>query len=75
MRMKVDITRWMYRSGRPNGVAAALNRWWAIVWSAGLGPNRLAALEVRGRRYLRVAPGGRPHSRWISERPSRTSNG
>ena len=59
--MKVDITRWMYRSGRPNRVAAVLNRWWAIVWSAGLGPNRLAALEVRGRRYLRVAPGDRPH--------------
>jgi deazaflavin-dependent oxidoreductase (nitroreductase family) len=48
--MKGNINRWMYRGGRPNRVAALLNRWWAIVWSAGLWPNRMAALEVRGRR-------------------------
>jgi hypothetical protein len=49
-----DITRWMYQSGRPNRVAAMLNRWWATVWAAGLGPDRLAALEVRGRRTGRL---------------------
>jgi hypothetical protein len=40
----------MYRSGRPNRVAAVRNRVSAIVGSAGLWPNRLAILEVRGRR-------------------------
>ena len=40
----------MYRGGRPNRVAALLNRGWAIIGSAGLGPNRLVTLEVRGRR-------------------------
>jgi deazaflavin-dependent oxidoreductase (nitroreductase family) len=40
----------MYRGGRPNRVAALLNRGWAIAGSAGLGPNRLVTLEVRGRR-------------------------
>jgi F420H(2)-dependent quinone reductase len=42
--------RWMYRNGRPNRVAALLNRCWALVGSAGLWPNRLVTLEVRGRR-------------------------
>src|SRR5438067_193999 len=46
----LDANRWMYRSGRPNRVAAALNRGWAILSSAGLWPSRMAALEVRGRR-------------------------
>jgi hypothetical protein len=44
------VLRWMYRSGRPNRVAALLNRVSAIIGSAGLWPNRLVALEVRGRR-------------------------
>jgi hypothetical protein len=53
--MKIsDITRWMYRSGRPNRVTAVLNRCWAIVSSAGLWPARLAALELRGRRTGRL---------------------
>jgi F420H(2)-dependent quinone reductase len=42
--------RWMYRSGRPNRMAALLNRAWARLASLGLGPSRLVALEVRGRR-------------------------
>ena len=50
----VDVYRWLYRGGRPNRVAAALNRWWAMVSSAGLWPNRLAAVEVRGRRTGRL---------------------
>jgi len=40
----------MYRSGRPNRVAALLNRVDAIVGSAGLWPSRLNTLEGRGRR-------------------------
>lgn len=46
--------RWMYRTGRPDRLAALLNRGWAIAGSAGLWPNRLAALEVRGRRSGRL---------------------
>jgi hypothetical protein len=42
--------RWMYQSGRPNRMAALLNRGWARLASLGLGPSRLVALEVRGRR-------------------------
>jgi hypothetical protein len=42
------------QSGRPNRVAALLNRVSAIVGSAGLWPNRLASLEVRGRRTGRL---------------------
>jgi hypothetical protein len=52
---RVDtFERWMYRSGRPNRVATVLNRAWAIIGRAGLWPNRLAALEVRGRRSGRM---------------------
>ncbi len=48
------LQRWLYRKGRPNRVAAALNRLWAILGSAGVWRNRLAALEVRGRRTGRI---------------------
>jgi hypothetical protein len=44
----------MYRSGRPNRVAALLNRGWAIAGSAELWPNRLVTLEVHGRRTGRL---------------------
>jgi deazaflavin-dependent oxidoreductase (nitroreductase family) len=44
------LRRWMYRGGRRNRLAALLNRVDALVGSAGLMPNRLATLEVRGRR-------------------------
>ena len=44
----------MYRSGRPNRLAALLNRGMAIVASAGLRPTRLVTLEVRGRRSGRL---------------------
>jgi hypothetical protein len=44
----------MYRSGRPNPVAALLNRCWAIVAAAGMGPNRMVTLEVPGRRTGRL---------------------
>lgn len=42
--------RWCYRDGRPNRLAAALNRVSAVLSSAGLWPSRMATLEVRGRR-------------------------
>lgn len=46
--------RWCYRGGRPNRLAAALNRIGAILWSSGLWPSRMATLEVRGRRSGRL---------------------
>jgi deazaflavin-dependent oxidoreductase (nitroreductase family) len=42
--------RWMYRSGRPNRIAAAMNRMSAVAGSTGLFGRRLVTLEVRGRR-------------------------
>ena len=39
----------MYRGGRPNRLAALLNRVDRAVASAGRGPHRLVTLEVRGR--------------------------
>jgi hypothetical protein len=48
------VKRWLYRNDRPHRLAALLNRGWAIVASAGLGPKRLATLEVRGRRSGRL---------------------
>jgi catechol 2,3-dioxygenase-like lactoylglutathione lyase family enzyme len=49
-----DLVRWFYRGGHPNRVAAALNRFWAILSSAGLWPSRMVAVEVRGRRSGRL---------------------
>jgi hypothetical protein len=44
----------MFRSGRPNRVAALLNRATASLASAGLSPKRLVTLEVRGWRTGRL---------------------
>jgi len=44
----------MYRRGGPNRLAALLNRVDALLGSSGLGPNRLVALEVPGRRSGRL---------------------
>ena len=44
------LDRWMYRGGRPHGVARVLNRTWATLAASGHGPKRLATLEVTGRR-------------------------
>lgn len=44
----------MFRGGRPNRLAGALNRGTAMLASAGLSPGRLVALEVRGRRSGRI---------------------
>jgi deazaflavin-dependent oxidoreductase (nitroreductase family) len=47
--------RWMYRDGRPNGLARVLNRLGAKQYAAGfLTPRRCATLEVAGRRTGRL---------------------
>jgi hypothetical protein len=46
--------RWMYPNGRPNRMAAFLNRAWSILGSIGIGPNRLVTLKVPGRRSGRI---------------------
>jgi len=46
----MNLAKWMYRGGRPNWVAAVLNRCSAAVHALGVAPNYLVALEVRGRR-------------------------
>ncbi len=48
--VKEASRRWMYRGGRRNRVATVLNRVDATAAAAGIGPKRLARLEVRGRR-------------------------
>ena len=49
-----SLDRWLYRGGRPNRLARALNRAWSVAHSAGLWPRRLATLEVPGRRTGRI---------------------
>ncbi len=46
--------RWMYRDGRPNRMAAVLNRMWAILAAHGFGHRGLVTLEVRGRKSGRT---------------------
>jgi F420H(2)-dependent quinone reductase len=54
MRITHAFDRWLYRGGRPNPLARALNRMWAIIHSAGAWPKRLGTLEVVGRRSGRI---------------------
>jgi len=54
VQVKETSRRWMYSGQRPNPVAAFLNRGTAVVVAAGIGPRRMARLEVRGRRSGRV---------------------
>jgi hypothetical protein len=49
-----DLKRWLYQGGRPNRLAAFLNRAWAAVHAVGILPNYLVTLEVEGRRSGRV---------------------
>lgn len=44
------FSRWMYRGGRPNGLARVLNRVWAKLHAAGIAPNEWVTLEVVGRK-------------------------
>jgi len=48
------VRSWMYEHGRPNRVAALVNRGQVAILTAGLSPARWAALEVRGRRTGRA---------------------
>lgn len=54
MRLYDDYLRWLYRSGRPNRFGRWQNRASAIVFAAGIWPQRAAMLEVRGRRSGRL---------------------
>ena len=45
-----NLTKWLYRGGKPNWVATILNRLWAAVHALGIAPNYLVTLDVRGRR-------------------------
>ncbi|MFN8486191.1 MAG: nitroreductase/quinone reductase family protein [Caldilineaceae bacterium] len=49
-----SLHRWLYRGGRPNWLAAILNRFWATVHALGVAPNYMVTLEVRGRRSGRT---------------------
>jgi hypothetical protein len=44
----------LYRSGRPNWFATALNRCSAAIHALGIAPNYLVTLDVRGRRSGRT---------------------
>ena len=46
----MNLTKWLYRGGRPNWAAIILNRLWAAVHALGVAPNYLVTLEVQGRR-------------------------
>jgi hypothetical protein len=48
------LTRWLYRGGRPNALARALNRGWAFLHGLGIAPDYLVTLQVVGRRSGRV---------------------
>lgn len=52
--VKEASRRRMFRGGRPNRLAALLNRGTAILASAGLSPKRLVTLVVPGRRTGRL---------------------
>lgn len=44
------FTHWLYRGGRPNSLARALNGAWARIFATGRGPTMVATLEVLGRK-------------------------
>lgn len=50
----MSLKQWLYRGGRPNRVAAVINRCLAAVHSLGVAPNYMVTLEVRGRRSGRT---------------------
>ena len=49
-----DFKRWLYRGKRPNMLARALNRAWALIHTRGIAPDYLVTLEVCGRRSGRT---------------------
>lgn len=49
-----SFKRWLYRGGRPNLLARALNAGWAAIHSLGVAPNYLVTLQVKGARTGRT---------------------
>jgi deazaflavin-dependent oxidoreductase (nitroreductase family) len=50
MELTHGLDRWLYRGKHPHHLARLMNRAWAGLASAGVGPDRLVRLEVKGRR-------------------------
>ncbi|HTO99948.1 MAG TPA: nitroreductase/quinone reductase family protein [Anaerolineales bacterium] len=48
------LKRWLYRGGRPNALARAINAATAVVHSLGVAPDYLVTLEVKGSRTGRT---------------------
>ncbi len=48
------VKKWLYRGGRPNRVAAIINRRWAAIHALGVAPNYLVTVEAIGRRSGRI---------------------
>ena len=46
---KGDLTRWMYRGGRPNWIARVMNKMGAAIASMGVTSNIMVTLETTGR--------------------------
>jgi hypothetical protein len=47
--ISLALKRWLYRGGRPNGLAKKINQGWAFIHALGVFPNYLITLEVIGR--------------------------
>lgn len=54
MSMPQQSRRWLYRGRRPHALARALNKSQAALAARGIGPERVVALEVEGRRSGRT---------------------
>jgi hypothetical protein len=54
MTSRDDYRRRLYKGGRPNRLARAMNRFSASINSAGIWPQRFVTLEVHGRRSGRL---------------------
>lgn len=54
MSMAQRSRRWLYRGRRPHGLARLLNRGQVVLAARGIGPERVVALEVVGRRSGRT---------------------
>jgi hypothetical protein len=50
----MNLAKWLYRGGRPNWLAGALNRCSAALHALGIARNYLVTLDVQGRRSGRT---------------------
>ena len=46
----MSFKRWLYRGGHPSKLARYINKFWAIIHSSGILPERFVTLEVVGRK-------------------------